>query len=493
MRRRRRLEREAAHDAVAGTFAPRAPAAAAHGLDAGAVRRGAVPPARRAGHHRAPDRGQARHRAGDPPAHLPECWSSSSRRAGRRRERDDAGRAPARRDRPAVAHRRAHASSGPTVDARGRLGPATSSSETLFDVRAGAVWPHSTAALARQFPGEALDRRRGCSASARGSAATATATPSSPARVTRNTRGGCAGRAEALPHAPRRPAHGSSASASVHCRRREFLRRAGPRAGRQRPRRARSQQRNPGELFRQFIAAHGAAHRGPASRAPRHAEPRRAGPCECRRPARRARADAPRAGPSRGATRRWRRPTWRRCCGRSRLFRFATARLDLRQNSAVHQRDAGRAVGRGAGRPPSRPHRAAPAWKRLAADRAGRAAAQAAGAWDDSTACRAKRARRSASFRTDRRDAPPRRRARRSARFILSMTHGADDVLGVYLLAKQGGLFDDAEAAERCTLPVVPLLRDHPRPAACAGHPAGTAGGAAGAPHAAAPRATCRR
>ncbi len=41
---------------------------------------------------------------------------------------------------------------------------------------------------------------------------------------------------------------------------------------------------------------------------------------------------------------------------------------------------------------------------------------------------------------------------------ILSMTHSAADVLGVYLMAKLSGLFADLRAVERCTLPVVPLL-----------------------------------
>lgn len=42
--------------------------------------------------------------------------------------------------------------------------------------------------------------------------------------------------------------------------------------------------------------------------------------------------------------------------------------------------------------------------------------------------------------------------------FVLSMTHHATDVLGVYLLAKEAGLFTDAAGVESCTLPVVPLL-----------------------------------
>jgi len=42
--------------------------------------------------------------------------------------------------------------------------------------------------------------------------------------------------------------------------------------------------------------------------------------------------------------------------------------------------------------------------------------------------------------------------------FVLSMTHEAADVLGVYLLAKEGGLFADAAGVESCTLPIVPLF-----------------------------------
>ncbi len=41
---------------------------------------------------------------------------------------------------------------------------------------------------------------------------------------------------------------------------------------------------------------------------------------------------------------------------------------------------------------------------------------------------------------------------------ILSMTHEVDDVLGAYLLAKEAGLFPDAAGVESCTLPIVPLF-----------------------------------
>ena len=41
---------------------------------------------------------------------------------------------------------------------------------------------------------------------------------------------------------------------------------------------------------------------------------------------------------------------------------------------------------------------------------------------------------------------------------IISNTQSASDVLNVYLLAKEGGLFHDAAGVESCTLPIVPLF-----------------------------------
>ncbi len=42
--------------------------------------------------------------------------------------------------------------------------------------------------------------------------------------------------------------------------------------------------------------------------------------------------------------------------------------------------------------------------------------------------------------------------------FVLSMTRSVNDVLGVYLLAKEAGLFADRPGVESCTLPIVPLF-----------------------------------
>ena len=42
--------------------------------------------------------------------------------------------------------------------------------------------------------------------------------------------------------------------------------------------------------------------------------------------------------------------------------------------------------------------------------------------------------------------------------FILSMTRSVDDILGVYVLAKEGGAFLDASGTEVCALPIVPLF-----------------------------------
>ncbi|EWS52445.1 Phosphoenolpyruvate carboxylase [Methylibium sp. T29] len=141
-----------------------------------------------------------------------------------------------------------------------------------------------------------------------------------------------------------------------------------------------------------------------------------------------------------------------------RTFRFATVRLDIRENTIRINATLGelyRAV-RGSEPPASD----SAEWKdwlltELAAPRrAGEAPLATAGLTPEAQETLA-------TFRTV---AEMRDRVDREAfgTLILSMTHSATDVLGVYLLAKHAGLFNDAQAVERCTLPVVPLLETIP-------------------------------
>jgi len=130
-------------------------------------------------------------------------------------------------------------------------------------------------------------------------------------------------------------------------------------------------------------------------------------------------------------------------------FRFSTFRLDVRDNSPrVYAAVAALARARSPGEPPAP---ASPAWR----------------AWLQGELAR--------PLRPDR-PAPPQEAAEmvdlfrlihevrdcldREAvgSFILSMTHDVADILGVYLLAKAAGLFADAAGVESCTLPIVPLF-----------------------------------
>jgi phosphoenolpyruvate carboxylase len=141
------------------------------------------------------------------------------------------------------------------------------------------------------------------------------------------------------------------------------------------------------------------------------------------------------------------------------IFRFSTVRLDLRENSA-RVRGALEALYRldcpDAGEPP--PHESE-AWRN----------------WLQAELARPRR------VEADRplEDFPPEVRETfgmfrlvREMRgaldreafgnFVLSMTRDAADILGVYLLAKEGGLFADEAAVESCTLPIVPLFESIP-------------------------------
>ena len=130
-------------------------------------------------------------------------------------------------------------------------------------------------------------------------------------------------------------------------------------------------------------------------------------------------------------------------------FRFSTFRLDVRDNSPrVNAALAALWRARNSGEPPAP---ASPEWR----------------AWLQSELAR--------PLRPDRPEPPP--EAAESVglfqliqetqhcldreavgTFILSMTHDVADILGVYLLAKEAGVFADAAGVESCTLPIVPLF-----------------------------------
>jgi phosphoenolpyruvate carboxylase len=142
-----------------------------------------------------------------------------------------------------------------------------------------------------------------------------------------------------------------------------------------------------------------------------------------------------------------------------RCFRFATARLDVRENALRINATLAEVwhLARPGAEPPAPD---SPAWKdwlltELAVPRA------TGGAWDELDRLSNEARETLATFRTI---AEMRRLGEREAvgSLILSMTHCAADVLGVYLLAKHAGLFHDTAAVERCTLPVVPLLETIP-------------------------------
>jgi phosphoenolpyruvate carboxylase len=137
------------------------------------------------------------------------------------------------------------------------------------------------------------------------------------------------------------------------------------------------------------------------------------------------------------------------------VFRFSTVRLDVRENSMrVNQTLAAMFRLRHGAEPPQ-PESAE--WKRWLLAELGTARSEPTryeGLPPDA-------AETLATFRTI---ARLREDVDRDAfgALILSMTRGAADILGVYLLAKEAGLFADAAAIERCTLPIVPLLETIP-------------------------------
>jgi phosphoenolpyruvate carboxylase len=138
------------------------------------------------------------------------------------------------------------------------------------------------------------------------------------------------------------------------------------------------------------------------------------------------------------------------------VFRFSTVRLDVRESSMrINQTLAALFRARNAGAEPPPPESAQ--WKHWLLSQLGTARSDPY----PYEGLPADAAETLATFRTI---ARMREEIDREAfgALILSMTRSAADILGVYLMAKEGGLFSDAAAVERCTLPIVPLLETIP-------------------------------
>ncbi len=138
------------------------------------------------------------------------------------------------------------------------------------------------------------------------------------------------------------------------------------------------------------------------------------------------------------------------------VFRFCTVRLDVRENSMrINQTLAAMFRVRNGGAEPPLPESAE--WKNWLLSELGTprdALCLYEGLPEDA-------AETLATFRTM---ARMREEIDREAfgALILSMTRSAADILGVYLMAKEGGLFPDTAAIERCPVPIVPLLETIP-------------------------------
>ena len=134
-------------------------------------------------------------------------------------------------------------------------------------------------------------------------------------------------------------------------------------------------------------------------------------------------------------------------------FRFSTFRLDIRENS-TRLNEALRALWR-ARHPAEPPAPDSPEWRAWLQAELGRPL----GAEREPLELPAEggAAETAGMFRLIR---ETRDRLDREAigSFVLSMTHTVADVLGAYVFAKQAGLFADAAGTESCTLPIVPLF-----------------------------------
>ncbi|HEY8256827.1 MAG TPA: phosphoenolpyruvate carboxylase [Gemmatimonadales bacterium] len=135
-------------------------------------------------------------------------------------------------------------------------------------------------------------------------------------------------------------------------------------------------------------------------------------------------------------------------------FRFSTVRLDIRENTTrlnAALADLWRATARTGGGEPPDPR--SDAWREWIAGELARPLVPDA----EPPALPPDSAETQGMFRLVRRLRGEIDREAFGA-FVLSMTRSVSDVLGAYLLAKQGGLFADTAGIESCTLPIVPLF-----------------------------------
>jgi phosphoenolpyruvate carboxylase len=137
-------------------------------------------------------------------------------------------------------------------------------------------------------------------------------------------------------------------------------------------------------------------------------------------------------------------------------FRFSTVRLDVRENTTklnAALADLWRAGGNGDGRTgEAAPDPGSDAWRQWVASELARPLKG-----DSLPALSAESGETQGMFHLVRqlRDEVDREAF---GTFVLSMTRSVSDILGAYLLAKHAGLFADQAGVESCTLPIVPLF-----------------------------------
>ena len=135
----------------------------------------------------------------------------------------------------------------------------------------------------------------------------------------------------------------------------------------------------------------------------------------------------------------------------AQVFGFHTVRLDLRENSTVINQTLAEIYTQAEGGEP--PAADSSDWQKWLSERLAEPM-QSLPSWKFEEAA----SQRTMDLFFLLRDEAEQRGLESIGAFILSMTHTVGDLLGVYLLAKYGGLFSDRENCETCQLAVVPLL-----------------------------------